>query len=108
MAKGGKRPGAGRPKGSQNKASVARQEAIAASGLTPLDFMLSVVRDEDEDRPVRMKAAADAAPYVHPKLQAIQHTGKDGGPIETADISGTELARKVAFILTQGVKKNED
>ena len=25
------------------------------------------------------EAAKDAAPYVHPRLSAIEHTGKDGG-----------------------------
>ena len=36
----------GRKKGTQNKASAARERAIAASGLTPLDYMLSLLRDE--------------------------------------------------------------
>lgn len=26
--------------------------------------------------------AKDAAPYIHPKLAAIEHTGKDGGAID--------------------------
>jgi hypothetical protein len=28
------------------------------------------------------EVAAKAAPYIHPKLQSIQHTGRDGEPIE--------------------------
>ena len=70
MARGSK-PGerrGGRQKGAPNKASVERQEAIAASGLTPLDYMMSVLRDETADQMVRMDAAKAAAPYVHPKL----------------------------------------
>jgi hypothetical protein len=31
-------------------------------------------------------------------------TGKDGGPIETADVSEAELARRVAFTLAQGLQ----
>ena len=27
------------------------------------------------------EVAAKAAPYLHPRLQAIEHSGKDGGPI---------------------------
>lgn len=33
-----------------------------------------------------------------------EHTGKDGGPIETTKVSAKELARRVAFTLTQGAK----
>jgi len=31
-----------------------------------------------------------------------EHTGKDGGPIQTEDISDTEAARRIAFALTKG------
>lgn len=33
-----------------------------------------------------------------------EHTGKDGGPIETKDVSDTELARRIAFVLSSAVK----
>lgn len=32
--------------------------------------------------------ARDAAPYIHPKLSAVQHSGPDGGPIA---ITGVEF-----------------
>jgi hypothetical protein len=38
---------------------------------TPLEFLQSIFRDETVPLPVRMKAAIEAAPYVHPKLTAI-------------------------------------
>ncbi|WP_244616898.1 hypothetical protein [Rhizobium sp. rho-13.1] len=31
--------------------------------------------------------AKAAAPYVHPKLASLQHTGKNGGPIQTVDLT---------------------
>jgi hypothetical protein len=83
---GGKRPGAGRPKGVPNKANAERQAAIAASGLTPLDYLLSVLRDESAEPQVRMEAAKSAAPYVHPKLSSIEHGGKDGSPMKLETI----------------------
>ena len=54
---------------------------IAASGLTPLEFMLSVMRDEQADTATRLDAAVKAAPYVHPRLAAIEsrHSGLNGG-----------------------------
>jgi len=34
----------------------------------------------------------------------IEHVGKDGGPIETKDVSENETARRIAFILAQGMQ----
>lgn len=81
MAKGGKREGAGRKPGVPNKRTAAQAEAIEASGLTPLDFMLKVLRDEDQTKEDRMWAAEKAAPYVHAKLASVEHKGEDGGPL---------------------------
>ncbi len=82
MALGGKRPGAGRKKGSANKATAARQKEIAESGLTPIEYMMNVLRNDQETPERRMDAAKSAAPYVHPRLQSTEVSGKGGGPIE--------------------------
>lgn len=68
----------GRRKGTPNKATAAKAAEVADSGLTPLDFMLSVLRDPENEKSIRLAAAKDAAPYVHPKLANIELTGKDG------------------------------
>lgn len=75
MAHGGKRPGAGRKAGTPNKANAERQAEVAASGLTPLDYMLTMLRNEEASPADRMWAAEKAAPYVHPKLAAVEHSG---------------------------------
>src|SRR6476620_7619911 len=36
-------------------------------------------------------------------IEKHEHTGKDGGPIETKDVSENEAARRIAFILAQGM-----
>lgn len=82
MAKGGKREGAGRKPGVPNKRTAAQAEAVEASGLTPLDFMLTVLRDENQTKEDRMWAAEKAAPYVHAKLASVEHKGEDGGPLQ--------------------------
>lgn len=82
MAKGIKT--GGRRKGSRNKRTEAQAAAIECSGLTPLDFMLGVLRDPEHDYDVRLDAAKAAAPYVHPKLANIELTGKDKGPLEVS------------------------
>ena len=75
-AKGSPKTG-GRKKGTPNNGTAAKAAAIAASGLTPLDYLLSVLRDEDADPADRLDAAAKAAPYVHPRLAAIQHSASN-------------------------------
>lgn len=79
---GGKRPGAGRKAGVPNKRTAAIQEAVASSGITPLDYMLQIMRLEpSKDMPVdqllaaitlRFEAAKAAAPYVHAKLSSVE------------------------------------
>jgi hypothetical protein len=33
-----------------------------------------------------------------------EHTGKDGGPIETTDLTDADVARRVGFILNKGIQ----
>ena len=78
--RGGKRPGAGRPKGSLNKTTVARDKAIADSGLTPLGYMIDMLRDEDRTQEERQWAAKSAAPYMHPRLEAVAFQDQTNRP----------------------------
>lgn len=80
--RGGARAGAGRKSGTPNKANAARQAEIAAAGVTPLDYMLEVLRNPYADEKRRDWAAKEAAPYVHPKLASVEHGGPGGGPIQ--------------------------
>lgn len=77
----GKKTG-GRQKGSRNKSTLVRQGELAAGGETPLEYMLRVMRDEATPPARRDDMAKAVAPYVHAKLAAVEHSGKDGGPIE--------------------------
>lgn len=79
--RGGKRPGSGRKPGSKNTRTAELARKAAEAGLTPLEYLLSLMRDEERETNVRLDAAKAAAPYVHPKLANIEHTGKDGGDI---------------------------
>lgn len=80
--KGGARPGAGRKKGSPNIKTAKKVAAIEASGLTPLDYMLSVLRDTEQEPSARMDAAKNAAPYVHARLAAVEVSGDKENPLE--------------------------
>jgi len=71
MARGGARDGAGRPAGAATKRTREAAERASEGGLTPLDFMLNILRDEAEAMENRCWAAEKAAPYVHAKLGAV-------------------------------------
>ena len=69
MARG--RKTGGRQKGTRNRATEEARAAAAATGVLPLDYMLSVMRDPATDHKRRDAMAMAAAPYLHPKLSAI-------------------------------------
>lgn len=75
MARGGKREGAGRKAGSVTTKTREVADRAAEEGITPLDYLLSVMRDEELERAERVDAAKAAAPYVHAKLAAVEHSG---------------------------------
>lgn len=81
MARGGARPGAGRKQGAATKRTREVADKAAAEGITPLEYMLGVMRDEEQTDAVRLDAAKSAAPFVHPKLSSIE--AKLDGDIKT-------------------------
>src|SRR5438128_10487424 len=97
----------GRQKGVPNKASAAKAAEIAGSGLTPLDYLLTVLRDPDNEAHTRLDAAKAAAPYVHPKLATIAHADPDGRALGTGAaeaMTDIELYRRIAFALQLGAQ----
>lgn len=73
--RGGKRSGAGRPKGAPNKRTAEQVEAVKATGMTPLEYLTSVFQDVGADEARRIDAAKAAAPYCHAKLQPVDGEG---------------------------------
>ena len=80
---GGARKGSGRKPGAATKKTREIADAAAAEGLTPLEYMLEVMRDVGGERRERLAAAIAAAPFIHPKLSSVELSGKDGAAIET-------------------------
>ena len=72
MSHGGRRPGSGRKKTSVNKLDAAARKIAIESGITPLDYMLDIMRDPERTDAQRMEAARGAAPYVHARLAHIE------------------------------------
>lgn len=74
MPRGGARPGAGRKRGSVTRKTAEIARRAAASGMTPLEVMLAAMRDAFKKKDMIKAAgfAKDAAPYVHPRLSAVE------------------------------------
>jgi len=91
--RGGARVGAGRKKGAATTKTREIADREMQAGLTPLEYMLQVMRREPSPAldakdmlaavVLRFEAAKASAPYMHPRLTAVEVTGQDGGPIET-------------------------
>jgi len=69
MARG--RKTGGRKRGTPNRRTIAQQE-IAASGLSPLEFLCAVYRDPKQSMTRRIEAARCAAPYIHPRISTTE------------------------------------
>lgn len=69
MARGGYRPGGGRPKGVKNgDAEEDVVENAEMHQMTPLEYMLMVMNDVSADESRRDRMAQAAAPYCHGKM----------------------------------------
>lgn len=86
MARGGARPGAGRKAGAITKRTREVADRATEDGVTPLEYMLTVLRNEAADPAQRFEAAKHAAPYMHPKLSSVDVGNKDGQPFEVTRI----------------------
>lgn len=95
----------GRQQGAANQRTREIADRATREGITPLEYMLAVLRDPKASKERRDWAAEKAAPYMHPRLQAIQHSGPDGGPIETKDVSDLEVGRRLAYLLEKAVRE---
>lgn len=120
----------GRPPGTPNLYNRITNEerqrlARMAKGLTPLEFMMSIIRHEDDPNPestplpieIRMDAAKAAAPYMHRRMP-IAIDGGEGKPIAIATsaqlkklptkdlLALNEIMLKLAVIAS--VQKEED
>ncbi|WP_343712853.1 hypothetical protein [Inquilinus sp.] len=58
------------------------RELAANGGVTPLDFLLGIMRDDGNEMPMRVDAAKAAAPYVHARLSSVEVGGAEDAPIK--------------------------
>lgn len=133
MAVGGKRAGAGRPKGSVQKITTQAREEAKASGLLPHEWLLLVARGEPieqkrwvevkdkkgnvvskelvtdivyPDLPMRQDSAKAAAPYYAPRLAA--QTVDMNATMGMHKLSDEELDARLTLLAKQLTKMEVD
>ena len=100
MPKGGKRNGAGRPKGSISLSTRAIMESAASGGEMPIAYMLRVMRDEELPGIRRDRMARAAASYLHAKVLA--------DPLDEEDAAAEEAAEAAAHADAAEAAKDAD
>ena len=65
----------GRPKGSKNRSTL-RRELLEKGGLSPAEFLLTIMHDENVNLRERKDAAKELMAYTETKLQSIELTGE--------------------------------
>jgi len=63
------------PETAAKRAATSRKTAKTPAPLSPLDYMLQVLRDPEASPAERKWAAEKAAPFIHPRLQTVEHGG---------------------------------
>src|SRR5262249_7670110 len=71
---------------------------ITAGKLMPVDYLLQVMRDENEDPALRLDAARSVAPYLHPRLQVIDARVKTEADDAAQLTPEQKRARAIALI----------
>jgi hypothetical protein len=106
MARGGKRENAGRKPGSVPSVTAYVRRKALASGVSPLEYMLRVMRNTKADERRRDEMAKAAAPFVHAKLASMEHKGSVGTydltKVDHADLDRLETILRSASVTGGG------
>ena len=108
MPRGGKREGAGRKLGSVAKLDADARRKAMEGGMMPLDYLLVIMRDEDQDARWRLDAAKAAAPYCHARLSSTELSGPNGSAVEvqtTQKLDISDLNDEELNILERALQK---
>jgi hypothetical protein len=76
------------------------REQIAASGVMPVDFRVSVMRDGSVDLTVRIDAVKPTAPFLHARLSSVELSTNEGGGIKVEIVRFSDRAAKEANVRT--------
>ena len=102
----GKKTG-GRQAGTPNKITAEIKEFAQKYGREAIEVAAKIMRSDTAPEAARMSAVNTILDRAYGKApQALEHTGKDGGPIETRNITDEMRAKALtAFMAKTGVKE---
>jgi hypothetical protein len=103
MARGGARPGAGRPRGSRGERGRLLEERVRAAvgdDWCPVVFLCQVAADRKRPLELRVDCAKASAPYLAPRLKSIELEG--GLAVDMAALVAS-LSRQRARIEDRGL-----
>ena len=106
MPRSGRRAGAGRKAGAATRVTREVADRAAAANLTPLEYMLSVMQDEAQPQHVRLSAASMAAPFIHPRLTAVD--ARMNGALTVDVLSEEEKERRAKEQDRRALEKSPD
>lgn len=86
MSRGGARPGAGRKKGTRSRLTQTQADKvarIAGADVLPLEVMVGRMRElwHGGSKDEAVAIAEKCAPYFHPRLAAVEHSGNQEKPL---------------------------
>ena len=106
MSRGGKRAGSGRKQGTANTRTREIADKAVAKGITPLEYMLEVLRDKTELPERRAWAAGAAAPFIHSKMPVALVPAKPFGDDGKTKIGHDD--REILDLYLGGVHEDAD
>lgn len=109
MARNGVKTGGGSRKGRPNKLTIKSREQLwayidqqCATGKKANPFEVLVDTMASSRKPgLKIACASDLADRLLPKLKAIEHTGKDGGPIDYRAIPAAARHERIQALLAK-------
>jgi hypothetical protein len=108
MSRGGSRPNAGRKSKSRELLIERSRNVAAQASITPLEYLLQIVQDTAAPDNRRFAAAVAAAPYVHPRLAAVAHSGDQDKPVTFQIITGVPRAESQLNLRSAGTVTSDD
>lgn len=108
MAKGGKRPGAGRPKGAVSghtlEAQELRKRLIKAAQKNWDAIIFSLIDNAIAGNTIAQRELLDRV--LGKAIQPMEHSGKDGAPIQVQQITGMTISLASGPIITSSANAN--
>lgn len=93
----------GRKRGVTNKRTERYQAEVTKSGLKPVDYLLTVMRDKRQPLPIRLDAAKAAAPYTSPRLAVIDSTVR--AEVSVSSLTADELRAQARALIAEAFRE---